>query len=38
MAVLLLASEPICPGAWWHLIDPSKASEADPELPLRWAV
>ena len=30
--------EPLCPGCWWDLIDPSEASEADPELPLRWAV
>ena len=30
--------EPLCPGAWWDLIDPTEAAEADPELPLRWAV
>ena len=30
--------EPICPGAWWDLIDPGSAAEADPEPPLRWAV
>ncbi len=29
---------PLCPGAWWDLIDPSEAAEADGELPLRWAV
>lgn len=28
----------LCPGAWWDLIDPSEAAEADGELPLRWAV
>ena len=27
--------EPLCPGCWWDLIDPT---EADQELPLRWAV
>ncbi|MCP9915328.1 hypothetical protein [Cyanobium sp. ATX 6F1] len=30
--------EPICPGSWWDLIDPSELDEADLELPLRWAV
>jgi len=30
--------EPLCPGAWWDLIDPGSAAEADPEAPLRWAV
>ena len=30
--------EPLCPGAWWDLIDPGSAAEADPEPPLRWAV
>jgi hypothetical protein len=30
--------EPMCPGAWWDLIDPGSAAEADPEPPLRWAV
>jgi hypothetical protein len=30
--------EPLCPGAWWDLIDPGEAAEADPEPPLRWAV
>jgi hypothetical protein len=30
--------EPLCPGAWWDLIDPGEHSESDPELPLRWAV
>ena len=29
--------EPLCPGAWWDLIDPGSAAEADPEPPLRWA-
>ena len=28
---------PLCPGCWWDLIDPSEAAEADPEPPLRWA-
>ena len=30
--------EPLCPGAWWDLIDPGSAAEADPEPPLRLAV
>ncbi|TVS06917.1 MAG: hypothetical protein EA413_02475 [Cyanobium sp. PLM2.Bin73] len=30
--------EPLCRGAWWDLIDPGSAAEADPEPPLRWAV
>jgi hypothetical protein len=30
--------EPLCPGAWWDLIDPGERAEADPEQPLRWAV
>ena len=30
--------EPLCPGAWWDLIDPGSAAEADPEPPVRWAV
>ena len=38
-----VAVEPICPGAWWDLIDASEAEEQKPEaidleLPLRWAV
>ncbi len=27
-----------CAGAWWDLVDPKEAAEADRELPLRWAV
>ena len=30
--------EPLCPGCWWDLIDPTEADEGDHELPLRWAV
>ena len=30
--------EPLCPGAWWDLIDPGERAEADPEQPLRWVV
>ncbi len=30
--------EPLCPGAWWDLIDPGERAEADPEQPLRLAV
>ena len=30
--------EPLCPGAWWDLIDPGERAEADPGQPLRWAV
>jgi hypothetical protein len=30
--------EPLCPGAWWDLVDPSSAAELDAEPPLRWAV
>jgi hypothetical protein len=30
--------EPLCPGAWWDLVDPGDAAAADLELPLRWAV
>ncbi|WP_216915322.1 MULTISPECIES: hypothetical protein [unclassified Synechococcus] len=29
--------EPLCPGAWWDLIDPGERAEVDPEQPLRWA-
>lgn len=27
--------EPLCPGAWWDLIDPGERAEADQEQPLR---
>lgn len=30
--------EPLCPGAWWDLIDPGERAEADQEQPLRWVV
>jgi hypothetical protein len=30
--------EPLCPGAWWDLVDPGSAAEADSEPPIRWAI
>jgi hypothetical protein len=30
--------EPLCPGAWWDLIDPGEAAAADADPPQRWAV
>jgi hypothetical protein len=27
------AIEPLCPGAWWDLVDPENAAEADLDAP-----